>query len=105
MAAEAYAIRDAILACSNLGFDKVIIKFDAKMIIQMLRKEVPIDFSLDCILGDTENLARRLTSVTFKFVSRECNFVAYSIAKYVFKECRDFACDCIGPEFLFNILA
>ena len=104
-AVEAYAIQDAILACSILGFDKVIIESDAKMIIQMLRKEVPIDFSLDCILGDIEVLARRLTSVTFEFVSRECNFAAHSVAKYVLKDGRDFVWDCIGPEFLFNILA
>ena len=38
-------------------------------------------------------------------MARECNSAAHSVAKYVFKEGRDFGWDCIGPEFLFNILA
>ena len=104
-AAEAYAIRDALVACTSHGFDKVIFETDAKLIVQMLRKEVPIDFSLKCILGDIEVLTRCLTSVSFDFVTRECNIAAHSVAKYVFKEGRDFVWDCIGPDFLFNILA
>lgn len=55
-AREAYAIREAILACTNLGFNKIIIESDAKLIIKMLRKEMPFDFSLDCILGDIDSL-------------------------------------------------
>ena len=104
-AAEACAIRDAMVACMAHGFDKIIFETDAKAIVQMLRKEAPTDFSLECILGDIETLARGFTSVSFDFVSRECNYAAHSVAKYVLKEGRDFVWDCIGPEFLFNTLA
>ena len=104
-AAEACAIRDALVACLAHGFDKIIFESDAKAIVQMLRKEVPTDFSLECILGDIEVLARGFTCVSFDFVSRECNYAAHSVAKYVLKEGRDFVWDCIGPDFLFNILA
>lgn len=48
---------------------------------------------------------RSLTFVTFALVPRECNHVAHSVAKFVFKEGRDFIWDCIGLECLFNILA
>lgn len=56
------------------------------MIIQMLRKELPYDFSLECILGDIEILARRLMYVSFAFVSKESNHVAHSVAKFELKE-------------------
>ncbi|RXH94393.1 hypothetical protein DVH24_024077 [Malus domestica] len=71
---------DKILFHGLHGFSKVIFESDAKMIIQMLRKETPIDLSLECILGDIESLARRLTSVSFAYVSRESNFAAHSFA-------------------------
>lgn len=67
-AAEVCAIRNVLLACIDKGFDNVIIESDAKVIIQMLRKELPQDFSLEYILGDIDLLARRLTSMTFAFV-------------------------------------
>lgn len=104
-AAEACAIRVALEACIDRGFDNVIIKSDAKVIIQMIKKEVALDFSLECILGDIEMLVQRLTSVTFAFVSRLSNRAAHSVAKFVFKESKDVSWDHIGPEFLFNILA
>ena len=104
-AVEAAAIRDAIMACSTFGFNKVIIESDAKSIIQMLRKETPIDYSLESILSDIKFLAQNLTGVSFVFVSRKCNLAAHSVAKYALKEGQVFECDCIGQEFLFNILA
>ena len=52
--AEACAIRDAISACIDNGFENVIIESDAKVIIQMIRKELPYDFSLECILDDID---------------------------------------------------
>ncbi|CAN6703649.1 unnamed protein product [Malus baccata var. baccata] len=104
-AGEAAAIRTALLACIDYGYDNVVIESDAKVIIQMIRNEIDFDFSIDCILGDIEVLARRLRSVSFSYVPRECNVAAHSVAKFVFKEGRDFGWDCIGPEFLFNILA
>ncbi|CAN6678861.1 unnamed protein product [Malus baccata var. baccata] len=87
-AAEAIAIRTALLR-----------------IIHMIRKEVSGDFNLDCVLGDIKILARKLTSVTFAFVPRESNQAAHLVAKYVFKEGRDFTWDNVGPVFLFNTLA
>ncbi|CAN6581073.1 unnamed protein product [Malus baccata var. baccata] len=104
-AGEACAIRTALLACIDYGFDNVVIESDAKVIIQMLRNELPHDFSLECILGDIEVLARRMMSVSFFFMPRESNLAAHSVAKFVFKEGRDFGWDCIGSEFLFNTLA
>ncbi|CAN6681306.1 unnamed protein product [Malus baccata var. baccata] len=47
----------------------------------------------------------RMGTVSFAFVPREGNRAAHSMAKYAFKEGRSFSWDCIGPEFLFNILA
>ncbi|KAM1775069.1 hypothetical protein ACFX12_044360 [Malus domestica] len=104
-AGEAAAIRTALTACIDYGYDNVIIESDAKVIIQMIRHELAYDFSLECILGDIEVLARRLRSVSFSVVPRESNAAAHSVAKFVFKEGRKFEWDCIGPEFLFNILA
>ncbi|CAN6553836.1 unnamed protein product [Malus baccata var. baccata] len=72
-AAEASAIRYALLACIDHGFNDIIIESDASSIIKMLKKEG--------------------------------NRAAYSVAKYAFKEGRSFSWDCIGPDFLFNILA
>ncbi|CAN6585727.1 unnamed protein product [Malus baccata var. baccata] len=74
-AAEASAIRYALLACIDHGFNDIIIESDASLIIKMLKKEV------------------------------EGNRAAHSVAKYAFKEGRSFSWDCIGPDFLFNILA
>ncbi|KAM1010255.1 hypothetical protein ACFX2I_045687 [Malus domestica] len=104
-AREASAIRTALMACINYGYDNVVIESDAKVIIQMLRHELPHDFSLECILGDIEVLVRRLRSVSFSSVPRESNVAAHSVAKFVFKKGHEFGWDCIGPEFLFNILA
>ncbi|CAN6703250.1 unnamed protein product [Malus baccata var. baccata] len=74
-AAEASAIRYALLACIDHGFNDIIIESDASLVIKMLKKEV------------------------------EGNRAAHSVAKYVFKEGRSFSWDCIGPDFLFNFLA
>lgn len=104
-AAEACAIREALLACSGNGFMNVVVESDAKVIIQMIRKEVSWDYNLESILGDIEILARRMTSVRFSYVPRESNGAAHSVAKYVFHKGSNFVWDCIGPEFLFNILA
>ncbi|KAM1587593.1 hypothetical protein ACFX10_026729 [Malus domestica] len=104
-AAEAIAIRNALKACITHRFNHVVIESDAKLIIQMIRKEVTVDCNLDCVLGDIEILAQMLTSVTFAFVPRESNHAAHLVAKHVFKEGRDIIWDCIGPEFLFNALA
>ncbi|CAN6723391.1 unnamed protein product [Malus baccata var. baccata] len=102
---EAAAIRTALLACIDYGYDNVVIESDAKVIIQMIRHELAHDFSLECILGDIEVLVRRLRSVSFSSVPRESNVAAHSVAKFVFNEGHEFGWDCIGPEFLFNILA
>ncbi|KAM1345849.1 hypothetical protein PS2_034947 [Malus domestica] len=104
-AAEASAIRFALLSCIDHGFDDIIIESDASTIIMMLKKEILVDFSMECILDDIEILAQKLRSVSFAFVPREGNRAAHSVAKYVFKEGRSFSWDCIGPEFLFNFLA
>ncbi|KAM1958038.1 hypothetical protein ACFX15_003481 [Malus domestica] len=104
-AGEAAAIRTALLACIDYGYDNVVIESDAKVIIQTIRHETELHFSIECILGDIEVLACRLRSVSFSYVPRECNVAAHSVAKFVFKEGREFGWDCLGPEFLFNILA
>ncbi|XP_070662391.1 uncharacterized protein [Malus domestica] len=102
---KACAIREALFACIENGFANVVVESDAKMIIQMIRKEANWDCNLECILGDIEILARRMTSVMFSYVPRERNCAAHSVAKYAFIEGSNFVWDCIGPEFLFNILA
>ncbi|CAN6573468.1 unnamed protein product [Malus baccata var. baccata] len=104
-AAEALAIRYALLACIEHGFHDIIIESDASSVIKMLKKEVLVDFSIECILGDIEVLVHKLRNVSFAFVPREGNHAAHSVAKYVFKEGRSFSWDCIGPDFLFNFLA
>ncbi|XP_050104698.1 uncharacterized protein LOC126584326 [Malus sylvestris] len=104
-AAEAIAIRAALMACIDHRFDDVIIESNARSIILMLKKEVVIDFSIECILGDIDILEQKLMSVSFAFVSREGNRAAHSVAKYVFKDRRSLTWDCIGPAFLFNFLA
>ncbi|CAN6724078.1 unnamed protein product [Malus baccata var. baccata] len=104
-AAEASAIRFALLACIEHGFHDIIIESDASSVIKMIKKEVLVDFSIECILGDIEVLVHKLRNVSFAFVPREGNRVAHSVAKYVFKEGRSFSWDCIGPDFLFNFLA
>ncbi|KAM1428225.1 hypothetical protein ACFX1S_020467 [Malus domestica] len=104
-AAEACAIRSALMACIDNGFDKVVIESDALVIIHMLKKESTQDYSIECILGDIEILVQRLTSVTFSFVPRESNRAAHSVAKFALQQGGDFVWDCIGPEFLFNVLA
>ncbi|CAN6713062.1 unnamed protein product [Malus baccata var. baccata] len=104
-AAEAAAIRGALEFCLLQGFVNVFIESDARDIILMIRKELTQDFRIGCLLGDIETLARRMQVVSFVFAPRESNTAAHSVAKFVFKEGRDFVWDCIGPEFLFNTLA
>ncbi|KAM2237501.1 hypothetical protein TB1_012105 [Malus domestica] len=104
-AAEAAAIRGALEFCLLQGFDNVIVESDAKAIVLMIRKELIHDFRIGCVLGDIENLARRMHAVSFVFAPRESNTAAHLVAKFVFKEGREFVWDCIGPEFLFNTLA
>ncbi|KAM2417384.1 hypothetical protein ACFX1W_024235 [Malus domestica] len=103
--AEAVAVRDALEFCCMLGLDQLVVESDAWVIIQMLRKEMQPNFSLECILGDIESLVQHMRSVTFAFVPREGNGAAHSVAKFVFQEKKTFLWDFIGPEFLFNILA
>lgn len=55
-AAEAAAIREALEFCIEHGVDNVIIESDAKVIIQMIKKDLTHDYSLECILGDIETL-------------------------------------------------
>ncbi|CAN6723379.1 unnamed protein product [Malus baccata var. baccata] len=105
VAAEASAIRCALLACIDHGYEQVTIESDALVLIQMLKKESTQDYSIECILGDIETLVQRLTTVTFAFAPRESNRAAHSVAKYAFQHGGDFVWNCIGPEFLFNILA
>ncbi|KAM1385216.1 hypothetical protein PS2_031364 [Malus domestica] len=104
-AAGACAIRSALMACIDNGFDMVIIESDALVIIKMLSKVSPQDYSIECILGDIEILVQRLMSVTFSFVPRESNHAAHSVAKFALQQGGDYVWDCIGPKFLFNILA
>ncbi|KAM1790955.1 hypothetical protein ACFX12_034974 [Malus domestica] len=104
-AAEACAIQSALMACIDNGFDKVIIESDALVIIKMLSKVSPQDYSIECILGDIEILVQRLMSVTFSFVPRESNLAAHSVAKFALQQGGDYVWDCIGAKFLFNILA
>ncbi|KAM1648371.1 hypothetical protein ACFX1Q_010397 [Malus domestica] len=62
-AAEACAIRSALLACIDNGFNNVVIESDALVIIQMLKKESTQDYSIECILGDIEILVQRFCDV------------------------------------------
>ncbi|KAM1118763.1 hypothetical protein PS1_043450 [Malus domestica] len=103
-AVEACAIRGVLMAYIDNGFDNVVIESDALVFIQMLKKESTPDYSIECILGDIELLVQRLTSVMFSFVPRESNRAAYSVAKFAFQKGSDFLWDCIGPEFMFNVL-
>ncbi|KAM1116218.1 hypothetical protein TB2_006645 [Malus domestica] len=95
-AAEACAIRSALLACIDNGFDNVVIESNALVIIQMLKKESTHDYSFECILGDIELLVQRLTSMTFSFVPRESNRAAHSVAKFSFQKGGDFVWDCMS---------
>ncbi|CAN6542159.1 unnamed protein product [Malus baccata var. baccata] len=104
-AAEATAIRGALEFCLLQGFDNVIVESDAEAIVLMIRKELIHDFRIGCVLGDIENLARKMHAVSFVFAPRESNTATHLVAKFVFKEGREFVWDCIGPEFLFNTLA
>lgn len=51
----ATSIRDALEFCIKQGFDTVIVESDAKVLIQMIRKELTHKFSLECILGDIKD--------------------------------------------------
>ena len=44
-------------------------------------------------------------TVSFEIVRREGNQAAYSVAAFIQKIGGSFRWDCIGPEFIFNILA
>ncbi|KAM2231146.1 hypothetical protein ACFX1S_015471 [Malus domestica] len=104
-AAEAHAIRTGLQYCTEYGFKNVFVEAEAKTVILMINKGTAPNCSFECILGDIEVLARRLTSVTFGFVPRERNRAAHSVAKFVFKEGKDIVWDHVGPKFLFNVLA
>ncbi|CAN6711155.1 unnamed protein product [Malus baccata var. baccata] len=104
-AAEVVVVRDVLEFCCMQGFDQLVVESDTRVIVQMLRKEMQPDFNLDCILSDIERLVQSMRSVTFAFVPREVNGAAHSVAKFVFREGKTLLWNCIGLEFLFNILA
>ena len=49
----------------------MIVESDAKVLIQMIRKELMHDYSLECILGDIDTLAQRLRDNCFLLVLKQ----------------------------------
>ncbi|CAN6715417.1 unnamed protein product [Malus baccata var. baccata] len=111
--AEAEALRLALMACVEFGFEFVQFETDSKVLVDMINGVLVPKADLEGILWDMNHIRQQLSSVKFMFTPCACNGTAHQVASYITSVC---VCVCVGeggfhmwdrfePEWLFNILA
>ncbi|RYR04846.1 hypothetical protein Ahy_B06g084641 [Arachis hypogaea] len=80
LAAEALAIRAALIMSQNFLMQKIIIESDNQILIQALKSHASIA-EIQVILYDILHLARIIPSCGFTWVPREANSLAHEVAK------------------------
>ncbi|XP_057761092.1 uncharacterized protein LOC130981521 [Arachis stenosperma] len=80
LAAEALAVRAALILSRNFQMQKVIIESDNQILIQALKSHVSIA-EIPVILQDILHLVRGIPNCGFTWVPREANSLAHEVAK------------------------
>ncbi|RYR05051.1 hypothetical protein Ahy_B06g084898 [Arachis hypogaea] len=80
LAAEALAIRAALIMSQNFLMQKIIIESDNQILIQALKSHASIA-EIQVVLDDILHLARIISSCGFTWVPREANSLAHEVAK------------------------
>ncbi|KAL4286374.1 hypothetical protein AHAS_Ahas19G0079800 [Arachis hypogaea] len=80
LAAEALAVRAALIMSRNFQMQKVIIELDNQILIQALKSHASIA-EIQVILQDILHLVRGIPSYGFTWVPREANSLAHEVVK------------------------
>ncbi|MED6150085.1 hypothetical protein PIB30_068827, partial [Stylosanthes scabra] len=80
LAAEAQAMREALITAANLQIDKPIFESDSVNLIQAIKTKSSIA-EIDAILEDIWEISKRIPGSGFTWVTRECNKVTHEAAK------------------------
>ncbi|XLU93939.1 hypothetical protein S245_008291, partial [Arachis hypogaea] len=80
LAAEALAVREALIIAKNFQLERVIFESDSGIFIQALKSKATIA-DIQVILDDILDLARNISNCGFTWVPREGNALAHEVAK------------------------
>ncbi|XP_016170478.1 uncharacterized protein LOC107613135 [Arachis ipaensis] len=80
LAAEALAVREALIMANNFQLERIIIESDSLILIQALKSQASIA-EIQVILDDILDLARSISNCGFIWVPREGNALAHEVAK------------------------
>lgn len=81
--AEAEALRLALVACVERGFESVQVETDSHVLVDMIHGSLQWEAILDGILWDINLLKQHLCVVEFLYAPRACNEVAHLVGSYV----------------------
>ncbi|RYR34741.1 hypothetical protein Ahy_A10g049745 [Arachis hypogaea] len=80
LAAEAFAVREALIMAKNFQLDRIIFESDSLILIQALKSKASI-VEIQVILDDILELVRSITNCGFTWVPREGNGLAHEVAR------------------------
>ncbi|XP_025678982.1 uncharacterized protein [Arachis hypogaea] len=80
LAAEALAVRKALIIAKNFQLKRIIFESDSLILIQALKSKASIA-KIQVILDDILELARNISNCGFTWVPREGNALAHEVAK------------------------
>ncbi|XP_016177823.1 uncharacterized protein LOC107620121 [Arachis ipaensis] len=80
LAAEAFAVREALIMAKNFQLDRIIFESDSLILIQALKSKASIA-EIQVILDDILELVRSITNCGFTWVPREGNGLAHEVAR------------------------
>ena len=81
VAAELWALRDGIRLCTALKLPAVEIELDAKVVIDLVRKETSKFNSLDALVAVCKEGLKKISNVKFMHCFREANKCADNLAR------------------------
>ncbi|KAL6141054.1 hypothetical protein ACLB2K_059345 [Fragaria x ananassa] len=74
--AEATALRDSRVEAKDQGFSNIQVESDSKLVIDAINGRISTPWRLLKIIQDIRMIAMSFTSISFKYIFREANFVA-----------------------------
>ena len=103
--AEAMSYREALSWLKSLGLNRVILEYDAQLVIQsILNPKVDVSY-FGSLINDCRFLAKDLGECSFAFVKRSANQVTHVLARAVGSESDQGVWTSVPPSFLINVLA
>lgn len=81
--ADAEAMREALLAYVEKGYEVVQVEFDSKILMDILNGVLQNEAIIEGLLWDIQQLKQQLRSVEFLFTPRACNGTAHQVASFV----------------------